>query len=237
MSKPKEAAYIKSGITRVRELTKSLDELDPTFVAEAEAAGFDVERAFQFYAQFSGDIERTAHALGVAPVDVLRAADRLKWNAQLEKIFELKKSGRPGDIERGISRAMNFVQAHRMRVVIERLLKKFYDMTDDELFESAFTVKVTTAKDGSESEQRTINTKPFADLATAMEKCQQMTYIALTDTATERAARRESTGDDDGASVGQLHAIIAQAMSETHGAPAQLLQEKMPEGNSRISTE
>jgi hypothetical protein len=227
MSTPKQAAYIKCGITKARELTKSLDEIDPTFTSEAESAGFDVEQAFQLYAQFCGDVERTAHALGVAPVDVLRAADRLNWNKQLEKILELKKSGRAGDTERGISRAMNFVQAHRMRVVLERLLKRFYDMSDDELFECAFTVKTTTAKDGSVSESRAVNAKPFADLATALEKVQSMTYLALNDTATERAARRDGLGEDDSTSAGQLHAIIAQAMSETTSPAAQLLQEKL----------
>jgi hypothetical protein len=225
----KQAGYVKGGITRVRELTQSLNEIDPTFVEEAEKEGFDVDRAFQLYAQFCGDVERTGHALGVPPVAILRAADRLKWNDRLKVILELKQSGKPGELERGISRAMNFVQAHRMRVVLERLLKKFYDMPDEELFEAAFTVKVTHAKDGTESETRSVNTKPFADLAAALEKCQQMTYTALGDTVTERAARHEDSGSGDAVSATQLHSIIASAMAggDPSSPAAQLLQEQL----------
>jgi hypothetical protein len=228
----RQANYAKSGITKVKELEQTLNELDPTFTAEFKEEGFDVERAFQLYAQFSGDVTRTATALNVSAVAVLRAADRLKWATKLEAIFELKKSGKAADVERSISRTMAFVQAHRFRVVIERVLTKFYEMSDEALFEACFTEKTTTKKDGSVETTKSVNCKPFSDLGAAMEKVHQMCYSALADTVTERAARKDKP--DDTVSATQLHSVIAAAMAcgDTSSPAAQLLQEQIDQGES-----
>ena len=168
---------------------------------------FDKEQALQLYCVFTGDVERTAHALGVRPVDVLRAADELGWNEKLAAVIKLQKSGRPGDIERAISRALNFVQAHKLRLLLERVIFKLSGMSSEELDEYIFR-----EKDKNGLEQRRLTTRALADLASAVEKCQMMTYQALDDTAKAREKRIELGQDGD--SSGAIHAAIAKAMSQ-----------------------
>lgn len=203
--------------SKVQKLVEQLNDIDPVYVEQAKQEGWDVERAWQLYAQFTGDVERTAHALGVKPSQILDVATRFHWQEKLKPIIELKQSGKPGDLERGISRAMNFVQAHRLRIVLQRMLDKFYSMPDEELFEACFTSQ--RDRDGNVV-GKIVNTKPFCDLAAAMEKVQNMTYAALSDTATERAKREETKSEADSVSASQLHQIISESMSKASLLPA-----------------
>lgn len=166
----------------------------------------DREQAFLLYATFCGDLEKTAHALGVRPVEVLRMVDEEGWNERLKSIIELKKSGRPGDIERAINRALNFVMAHKFRLFLERVLVRITGMNAAE-FELYLLTQEN--KDGSFSR---LSTRALADLASAMEKAQAMTYQALNDTAPERVKRK--VAEDDSTSGGELHARIAEAMAQ-----------------------
>jgi hypothetical protein len=230
MPTDKKFAYVKSGSAKTKELLKEIEELDPSLRADPDAQIFDVDRALQLYVQFSGDVVRTGHALGVPAKDILKAADRLGWNKKLEAILELQKSGKPGDIERGVSRAMCFVQAHRWRVVLERLLDKFYAMSSEELFEKVMSVTTKTAKDGTVTVTESINTKPFADLSAALEKVHGMCYAALNDTVTERGQRKEAR--EDAISATQLHSMIASAMAagDPNAPAAQVLQDHIDAG-------
>jgi hypothetical protein len=177
-------------------------------VPEAKDAGFDVEAAFQLYALNSGNVELTAHALRVTPSEINRVAVACEWQRKLQVIFDLAKSARPGDVERAMSRTINFVQAHRMRIVLDRLISRFYRMTEQELYDAC--CPETFDSDGK-SVGRRVNSRPFADLASAMEKVHAITYLALMDTATERVRRKEQ---EDTANAGQLHAAMAKALAE-----------------------
>lgn len=171
----------------------------------------DREQAFLLYATFCGDIEKTAHALSVRPVDVLKMADEEGWHNQLKNILEMKKSAKPGDVERAVNRALNFVQAHRMRLFVERILHKLVSMGNDEVEEYIFSkhsIKGVAFK--------SLTTRAIADLASAMEKAQAMSYLALNDTAQDRAKRKDA--GDDGESGGELHAKIAQAMAKVRAS-------------------
>lgn len=171
----------------------------------------DRENAFMLYATFCGDIVRTAAALGVTSTVVLRMVDDENWVEQLKPILELKKSARPGDIERAINRALNFVQAHRARMFVQRVLHRMTSMTDEELDEYLFTG--VTNKDGETTKKLT--TRAIADLTAALEKAQALTYLALSDTATERVRRKE---DDSSGSAGDMHIKIAEAMSKVRAS-------------------
>lgn len=171
---------------------------------------FDREQAFLLFTTFCGDAERTAHALGVSPVDVLRVADAEGWTGKLANIMAQMRSAKPGDVERGVNRALNFVQAHKFRLFLERVLKKMYGWTDEELI--ANLNPETVSKLGTTSK---FTTRPMADLASAIEKCHVLTYSALNDTAPERA-RRES--DVPGGRSDDLHAQIAAAMAKAGGS-------------------
>ncbi len=58
----------------------------------------------------------------------------------------------------------------------------------------------------------TLNTRPLADLAAALEKCHHLCYIALADSATDRKANPIS--EDEELSSGQIHAKIAAAFAK-----------------------
>lgn len=198
---------------------------ESTYVKELQknVAHIDRENAFLLYAAFTGDLERTAHSLGIRTIDVLNIANEDHWNEKLKGILDLKKSGKPGDIERACNRALNFVQSHRMRMIIERAIRDLSQMSDEELREHLFTDTIVE-KDGTISKCKKLVTRPLADLAAAIEKCHAMSYAALNDTTQERI-KRDNTGKDEVA-AGEMHVQLARAMSEagkSKSIPAQLL--------------
>lgn len=168
----------------------------------------DREQAFLLYATFCGDLVRTAHSLGVSPVAVLRMVDDGGWNERLKPILELKNSARPGDIERAINRALNFVQAHRFRMFLETVLRRLTDLTPSQLY--TYLEERKLDKEGEVVSVK-LSTRALADFASALEKAHSLVYQALGDTATERVKRKE---EDNGAGAAvDLHAKIAAAMA------------------------
>jgi hypothetical protein len=168
----------------------------------------DREQAFMIFASFCGDVARTAHALNLAPATVLRVVDEEGWTAKLAPILELKKGTRPGDVERAMNRALNFVQAHRARLMLGRVLAHVEGLVNNELTETLFPN--VHNKDGTV--KTTFSARAFADLTVALEKAQAMTYIALNDTAPERVKRKDNGPGGD--SVNEMHAKLAEAMAE-----------------------
>jgi hypothetical protein len=185
-----------------------MSPIDPSFPNPHENdIKVDRANAFLLYAAFCGDVVRTAAALGVTSVTVLKMADEENWAEQLKPILELKKTNRPGDIERAINRALNFVQAHQARMFIQRVVQKLAGFTEEDLHEYMMTEH--HAKDGST--YRKLCTRPLADLASAMEKAHALTYMALNDSAQERVRRKE---EDSSGSASDLHLKIAEAMGK-----------------------
>jgi len=178
----------------------------------------DREQVFLLFATFAGDVEKTAHAAGIRAVDVLRVADEEGWLDRLKPILELKKSNKPGDIERAINRALNFSQAHRMRLIVERVLHKLACMTNEELQAYMFT----DHKPQTGQEYKRLTSRALADLSSAMEKCQSMTYLALSDTVQDRTKRKEA-GDNETAG-GEMMVRIAEAMSKVKGSATPRMQ-------------
>lgn len=177
----------------------------------------DRENAFLLYAQYAGDVLRTAEALKADPVTILRVADEEDWAARLEPIIKLRKSTSPAEVERGLNRITNFIQAYKMRMVIERQLSRLFSMSDDELMAWCMSEVVTTHKDGSTTTEKKLHTRPFADLASAMEKVHELTYLALNDTTPERNQRAKKD-EVQGPSALDVHAEIAKAMAEIHAS-------------------
>lgn len=187
-------------VQRLKDLPKVVQQVDPESI--------DRENAFLLYATFCGDAERTGHALDIPAADVVKMAEAEGWNKRLGPIIELKRSSDPGDVERAINRALNFTQAHRLRMSIEKLLAYIHSLTRDELV--TLLRQEIVSKTGEVRYK--FDTRAITDLASALEKCHAMSYMALNDSATERTKRHEAP--DASASAGQLHQQIAQAMSE-----------------------
>lgn len=191
-----------------------------------EQEKLDVENAFLLYATFCGDVERTAHACGVSASDIIHMSQAEGWNQKLEPILALKKSSEPGDVERAINRALCFVQAHKMRMFLEKVLRKFAAMDDSELDDYIFA-----EQEGKFGITKKLNTRPFADLAAAMEKCHCMAYLALNDSTSERTKRKEESPHDSG---GELHAQLSKAFADMRApTPAkELFQAQLDAANS-----
>lgn len=173
-----------------------------------ETALFDKENAFLLYAVFCGDAERTAHALDTDASIVRALAEENQWDKKLKPIIDLKQSSRAGDVERAVNRALNFVQAHRYRLFLERVLRQLTGMSKSDL--DAFLFPREYEKKQDKIFQK-FTTRPLADLASALEKCHSMTYLALNDTATERRERTEE--GDEGATASEMHLRLAEAMA------------------------
>lgn len=177
---------------------------------EAEACTIDRENAWLLYATFAGDVERTALALNVAPATVIRVADDEGWLLRLKPIVDLKRSGRPGDIERALNRAVNYVQAHKFRLIVERTLQRLTGMSAEE-----FDLLILTKPGKDGLREMSLTTRAIADLASALEKAQAMSYAALQDTGTDRAHRKEG-GSEIAAT--EMYDKMAAAMAAVKGS-------------------
>ena len=166
------------------------------------------EEIFRLYATFAGDLERTALACHRPVDEIAEMAEVGKWQRRIAVLIKLNQSGTPGDVDRGVNRALNFVQADRLRSLIEKVVRMLTNMSETEMCEHLLSV--TTDSFGNTTSR--ILTRPFADLATALEKCHAMTYQALSDTATDRKDRRES--EDKHATAGEMHMALVDAFNK-----------------------
>jgi hypothetical protein len=174
------------------------------------AARVDEGQVFMLFGSFCGDIFKTATAAGITPTLVTELAERGNWMERLRGLIDLKQSAKPGDVERMFSRATNFVQVNRMRIAIDRVLRKLDFMSDDDLIDF---ITLKTFGPGGELKSSTVSLKMLADFATAMEKVHWMTYQALLDAPTDRQARREKVKEDP--IEEDIHARIAKALTQT----------------------
>jgi hypothetical protein len=177
---------------------------------DVETARIDREQAYLLFATFCGNPERTAHALGISPAAVVAMSEHEGWKEKLKPIIDLHSNAQqPADIERAINRALNFVQAHRLRLTVERALRRLFLAGDDsgEALENLLT-DWKVEKDGTKIGK--FSARALADLAAAMEKAQVLSYMALSDSAVERTKRKDDT---PALSASALHVQIAEAMS------------------------
>lgn len=221
---------------RLQEAEKHLRESTKDLPLGDVGDGFDRENAFMLYCSFSGDASKTAAALNLTVHQVVSMANTGDWLDKFEAILKLKKSGKPGDVERVLNRTMNFVQAARTRLFLGRMLKKLFLLSDEELDKYCFAEITTKHKDGTTSTEYKLNTRPFADLCAAMEKCHQMTYMSLNDSMSERV-KREAQDEDGQNTVQDVHAAISEAMSKVskdQSPRAMLFDEQLRLGNDLV---
>jgi len=148
-----------------------------------------------------GDVNKTSVACDV-PEDVVEEyAKREDWRARLETTKRLAGDSRgPAEIERLLNRAGTYVQAMRIRrvidVVLNELEKRMVDSRDTTVLE-AFTY---TDKEGN----RRIDLKPLAELASSAQKLSTVAFSAMADTAGERLKRLEGSMErqDDALAMG-----------------------------------
>jgi hypothetical protein len=166
----------------------------------------DEVQIFHVFMVLVGDVEKTAAALDVDPDLIRSLAEKYNWTEKVRRISILSKGGTQGDWERAQNRALNFVQAHQLRRIIDLQLAELADKPVDEV------LKIT--------DQRTFETKYSArvlvDLARAMQAVQEMSYNALGDSVKERTAEKTS---EDPITQGGLHTAMISALNKSGQIP------------------
>jgi len=160
----------------------------------------DISQIFLVFVALVGDVYKTAAALNLDPELVQKLVDSEGWATKIQRVTLMSKSGRPGDYEKAVNRALAFVQGHRIRSLIDRVITRFSDMTEAEICHEITAV----GKNGI----RHVSARFFTDLAAAAEKANALTFTALGDTATDRA---QSEPDELNASA--LHAAVIASLN------------------------
>jgi hypothetical protein len=163
----------------------------------------DVSKIFLCFVATVGDVERTALACDVDPEVVRALALSEDWNLKVKRLrLASKGSGEAQDeFARMQNRALNWVIGHRIRDVLDRVVMRLSEQSDDELIAGL----TETNKDGSTK----MNARCLSDLTKALETAQGMTYAALADTIPERKA---STGGA-GQATADLHSALVAALN------------------------
>lgn len=193
-------------------------------MAKIDTSKLDVAQIFLTYMSLVGCVEKVAAALDLDPAIVQGLADEFGWDVKLRRVSLMSKSGKPGDYERAQNRALNFVQAHRLRLVLDKLIAAYSDLTPEEAVLKSATVDKDRLPHAS--------SRYFADLAAAVEKVQALSYAALGDSLKERT-ERDPNDDSGGMTPNQLHAAVIAALNNGGVAdPKALVDEHVPSADS-----
>jgi hypothetical protein len=167
----------------------------------------DQARAWMCYAAFSGDVEKAALASKVSATAVRALEHDFGWAAKLKR---LKTGAGESDAERVANRAVNYLQAQRMRDVLDKALRLLDD--EEELVKAL--VKFKFSQDG-DVEKIEVNPKAILDLAKALEAAQNMSYRALGDrlATTAQGVDGSEKGGTTAAGVANVRGVI-EALSE-----------------------
>lgn len=174
----------------------------------------DQTQVFLTYMGFSGDVRQTAVALGLDVGMVQGYAAAGQWDKRLGELKEISAGKEPRDYKLATNRAVNYVQGHRLRNLVDRLLNELANKDGKELID----LLTTSGKNGS-----SFSTRPITDLVKAAEAAQSMTCRALGDNGgAGQADKEEAAGSDIALAVSRaLHAA-----GQLHIPPAPLLRGK-----------
>lgn len=145
----------------------------------------DVSQIFLTFLAFQGDADKTAYALDLDVAVVRDLARSEKWDAKVSNMVQIRE-GEANDLQIQINRAINYVQSHRLRSVIDATL---LHLTKDGV-ESMIGKLTVVGREG----QRELKIKAITDLVKAAEAVQMMTQRALGDTAGERKPEQGKDG-------------------------------------------
>jgi hypothetical protein len=144
-----------------------------------DLARIDQARLWMSYVAFSGDLERVAKAAKV-PVSAIASIEHdFDWTAKLRK---MKNGSGAEESEREANRAVSYMQAQRMRDLIEKSISLLED--PEALLRSL--VKIKFLREG-DVEEVVVSPKALLDLAKALESIHNACYRALGDVAARKA--------------------------------------------------
>lgn len=142
---------------------------------------------FMVFVHFAGDVDRASYSLGVPPDALREVSQAYGWDAKLKKAIG-SNSASGGELQRSVNRAINLVQAHRLRSIVDQLVQEY----------SADSAKLTALVTVNTAKGSYVDMTPVLNLAKAAQVAQDMTYRALGDTTdqTQRDERPENGGKD-----------------------------------------
>lgn len=149
---------------------------------------------FMLWQHFGGDSRRTAAATGVSRAIIESMAHDFQWKELSDGRLGLKDE----KLEREVNRAQNYVQAQRIRKVIDFVVQELE--ADPAKLKSAMT-RV------DEQGNVTFSAKALVELAKAAESAQTMSYRALGDKV---ATEADSAGAPDAERIKNLSIQINQ---------------------------
>lgn len=163
------------------------------------------------YASFSGDVEKTAISAKV-PADIIRSLEHdFDWTTKLRR---LKSGAGVSDAEKTANRAVNYLQAQRLRDVLEESLRLLED--PEKLALALVKFKLTKEGDVAGIE---VSPKALLDLTKALESVQNMSYRALGDKLPTQADTVNEKDKGVASSVTSVRDVIA-ALQEFAATPA-----------------
>ena len=160
----------------------------------------DQARAWMVYAAFDGDQEKTAIASKVPAEAISALAHDYNWAAKLKRLKT--GSGEP-ESERIANRAVNYVQAQRMRTILEKSVELLEN--EERLLRALLKYKLTKEGDVESIE---VSPKAVLELTKALEVVQNMSYRALGDKLATRADDTEGKNAGTEGSVANVRKVI-----------------------------
>jgi len=204
-------------------------------VSSADQAGVVVltpedqgySKALLTYISFGGDTTKTAAALGLerAEIDALEA--RHGWEGKLATLEALRKEKGPEAMAKELNRTINFVQAVRVRELLDRIISQMSEGDDKAL---VGMMMVPNAKG-----DRFFQTRALTDLTKAVQTCQSMTYLALGDMVSEREAAKEGAAGAGSLAVLKMLAQTGRPGAKTPAESARLLERTLESGEQILS--
>lgn len=161
----------------------------------------DTVKIFEAYVTFQGNETKTAIACDIHPDVVHSLALSENWPDKVENWSKLTE-GDPRTLQVQINRAINYVQATRLRSLLDKVIQHLGEGSAEELI-----VKLTVET----AHGPQFKTRCLTDLVKAAESAQLMTQRALGDVPQERP---EEAGERKGSSLG-LSVLAALNAAET----------------------
>lgn len=170
----------------------------------------DVVKIFLHYVAAVGDAEKTALACDLDVETVRELALSEGWNEKIKRLSLASKSNglQAGEYERMQNRALAWVQGHRLRSILDRVICALDEKSNDELIDDM----TATDRDGNKK----MSARLFSDLAKSLETVNGLCFAALGDTIPERKPAT-AAGESNTAA---LHAALIAALNGP-GAKAQ----------------
>ncbi len=152
----------------------------------------DPVQVFLTYMMFAGDIDQTVAILQIdrSIVEGLSAAGN--WPSKIKELQKLGEGKEPREYKLAVNRGVNYIQADRLRRLVDVVLTKMAGSTPEEVMD----LLTTTGPKGN-----SFSTRPLTDLVKAAESAQLMTRLALGDVGAGELAEGSESGSDIALSV------------------------------------